>query len=264
MHPMINIAVKAARKAATIINRASFDIEQIKITTKKNNDFVTNVDKAAEKVIIEILSNAYPNHSFLAEESSNTFNKKGTNDYLWIIDPLDGTTNFIHGFPQYAISIALEHKGKIIQSVIFDPNRNELYTASKGEGAYLNDRRLRVSQRINIKDALIGTGFPYSDLSGLEEYLKILKIMTKSSSGIRRPGAASLDLAYVAAGRFDGFYEKNLKPWDMAAGVLLITEAGGIVSDFYGNSNYLNDGNIIAGSPKIFNQMLAIIMGQLK
>lgn len=256
---MINTAVKAARRAATIINRASFDLDQVRISRKGHNDFVSEVDQAAEQAIIDVLKQAYPDHAVLAEESGASSNLHDENENVWIIDPLDGTTNFIHGFPQYAVSIALKHRGQITQAVVYDPTRNELFTATKGEGAFLNNKRIRVAKRDKLADALIGTGFPYSDLSGLDEYLKMFKAMTEKSSGLRRPGSAALDLAYVACGRLDGFFEKKLKPWDMAAGALLVSEAGGIVSDFSGEAGYLDKGDVIAGSPKIFVQMLGVL-----
>ncbi len=256
MHPMLNTAVKAARRAAAIINRASFDIEQLRVSEKRHNDFVTEVDKAAELAIIEVLKTAYPDHAILAEESGASANLHDENENVWIIDPLDGTTNFIHGFPQYCVSIALQQRGQITQAVIYDPTRNDLFTASKGAGAYLNEKRIRVAKRDKLADALIGTGFPYSNFEKMDEHLKMFRIMTEKCAGLRRPGAAALDLAYVAAGRFDGFFEKNLKPWDIAAGSLLVTEAGGIVGTFEGESDYLYQGDIIAGSPKIFAQML--------
>ena len=259
MHPMINIAVKAARRAASIITRASFEVEQLRVTHKGHNDFVTEVDQAAEQAIVDVLRQAYPDHAILAEESGASSNLHKDSENVWIIDPLDGTTNFIHGFPQYAISIGLQQRGQITQAVVYDPTRNELFTASKGAGAFLNDKRIRVAKRDKLADALIGTGFPYSDLSGLDEYVKLFHVMTEKSAGLRRPGAAALDLAYVAAGRLDGFFEKNLKPWDIAAGSLLITEAGGLVGDFHGESDYLYKGNVIAGSPKIFSQMISVL-----
>jgi myo-inositol-1(or 4)-monophosphatase len=259
MHPMLNTAVKAARRAASIINRASFDVERVKVTEKKHNDFVTEVDQAAEQAIIEVLKNAYPDHAILAEESGPSSNLHDENENVWIIDPLDGTTNFIHGFPQYCVSIALQQRGQITQAVVYDPNRNDLFTASKGAGAYLNDKRIRVGRRDRLADALIGTGFPFRDMAQLDEYMKMFRIFTEKTAGLRRPGAAALDLAYVAAGRLDGFFEKGLQPWDMAAGSLLITEAGGIVGTFEGESDYLYKNNVIAGSPKIFAQMVALL-----
>lgn len=257
MHPMLNTAIKAARRAAAIINRASFDIDRVKVIEKAPNDFATEVDRAAEQAVIEILTSAYPSHAVLAEESGASTNLHDDNENVWIIDPLDGTTNFIHGFPQYCVSIALQHRGQITQAVIYDPTRNDLFTATKGAGAYLNDKRLRVSKRDRMQDALIGTGFPYRNMQGLEEYIEMFRIMTQKCAGLRRPGAAALDLAYVAAGRLDGFFEKGLRTWDMAAGSLLVTEAGGIVGTFDGESDYLYKDEVIAGNPKIFAQMVA-------
>jgi myo-inositol-1(or 4)-monophosphatase len=259
MHPMLNTAVKAARRGASIINRASFDIDRLKITEKQHNDFVTEVDQAAELAIIDVLKNAYPDHAILAEESGASANLHSENENVWIIDPLDGTTNYIHGFPQYCVSIALQQRGQITQAVVYDPTRNELFTATKGSGAYLNEKRIRVTRRDKIADALIGTGFPYRKLEGMEEYLQMFRVMTGKTAGLRRAGAAALDLAYVATGRLDGFFEKGLQSWDMAAGALLITEAGGIVGNFSGESDYLEKGDIVAGTPKIFAQMIALL-----
>ncbi|WP_299072204.1 inositol monophosphatase family protein [Accumulibacter sp.] len=259
MHPVLNILIKAARRASQIINRASLDLGHLQITTKRQSDFVTEVDKAAEAAIIEVLREAYPDYGILAEESGHTGGQAGGSDYQWIIDPLDGTTNFIHGFPQYAISIALAYRGQITQSVVYDTVRNELFTASKGGGAFLNDRRIRVSKCIRLDDALLGTGFPYRVYEHIDAYLAMFKELAKKSSGIRRPGAASLDLAYVACGRFDGFWEFGLSPWDIAGGALLISEAGGLIGDLAGNETYLQTGNVVAGTPKIFAQLLQVI-----
>jgi myo-inositol-1(or 4)-monophosphatase len=258
MHPTLNIAVKAARKAASIINRASLDLDLLKVQSKSPNDFVTEVDRAAEAAIIDVLREAYPEHAILAEESGEA-GDTANSEYQWIIDPLDGTTNFIHGFPQYAISIALARKGVLEQAVVFDPNRNELFTASKGRGAFLNDRRIRVSKRIRLNESLIGTGFPFRQFDHVDAYLGMFKELTQKTAGIRRPGAAALDLAWVACGRIDGFWELGLSPWDMAAGVLLIQEAGGLVSDLAGEADYMTTGNVVAGTPKIFGQLLPII-----
>jgi len=258
MHPMLNTAVKAARKAAAIITRASLDLDLVQVSTKGRRDFVTEVDRAAEATIIEILATAYPQHAFLAEESGAS-EKQQQAEYTWIIDPLDGTTNFIHGFPQYAVSIGLRHHGQITQAVVYDPTRNELFTASRGRGAFLNDRRIRVSRRSKLKESLIGTGFPFRQLDHLDEYVRMFKRITEETAGIRRPGAASLDLAYVAASRLDGFWEFGLSPWDMAAGSLLILEAGGMVSDFAGGEEYLFAGNIVCGAPKIHEQLLTLV-----
>jgi len=261
MHPMLNTAIKAARNGAKVISRASFDLDLLKVTKKQHNDFVTEVDQAAEAAIIDVLKNAYPDHAILAEESGASANLHDDNENVWIIDPLDGTTNFIHGFPQYCVSIALQHRGQITQAVIYDPTRNDLFTATKGSGAYLNDKRIRVGKRDKIADALIGTGFPFRETEGpaMDEYMKMFRIMTQNCAGLRRPGAAALDLAYVAAGRLDGFFEKGLKPWDIAAGSLLISESGGIVGDFTGESDYLYKGDVLAGSPKVFAQMVSLL-----
>lgn len=257
MHPMLNTAVKAARKAGTIISRASRDVDLLKVESKRQNDFVTEVDRAAEAAIIAVLHEAYPNHSILAEESGASKGSQG--EFVWLIDPLDGTTNFIHGVPQFAVSIGLKHKGVMTQGVVFDPVKNELFTATRGAGAYLNDKRMRVGKRDRINDALIGTGFPFSKVDLLERYIEMFRKVTLNCAGIRRPGAAALDLAYVAAGRFDGFWEMGLAPWDMAAGALLVQEAGGLVGDFAGEGDYLESGEIVAGSPKVFAQLLALV-----
>ena len=264
MHPALNIAIKAARRAGQVINRASNDLDLIKVSTKQPNDFVTEVDKAAEAAIIEILREAYPDYGILAEESGQSAGR-GSQDseYQWIIDPLDGTTNFIHGMPQYAVSIALAKSGILEQAVVFDPNRNELFTASKGSGAFLNERRIRVSKRLKLQDSLLGTGFPYRMFDQIDTYLAIFKELAQKTAGMRRPGAASLDLAYVACGRYDGFWEFGLAPWDMAAGALLVAEAGGLVSDMRGDANYLESGNIIAGTPKVFAPLLKLIEEKL-
>jgi myo-inositol-1(or 4)-monophosphatase len=259
MHPMLNTAIKAARRAATVINRASFDLDRLVVTEKNHKDFVTDVDQAAEQAIIEVLSKAYPDHAFLAEESGASKNANDETEYTWIIDPLDGTTNFMHGFPQYCISIALSQRGVITQGVIYDPVRNDLFTATKGAGAYLNDKRIRVTKLDRIANALLSTGYQAGNAKALEEYLKMYGIMAERSHGVRRPGSAALDLAYVASGRLDGFYEKGLKPWDIAAGSLMVTESGGIVGEFSGESDYLYKGDIIAASPKIFGQMVGLL-----
>jgi myo-inositol-1(or 4)-monophosphatase len=259
MHPMLGIAVKAARRAGAIINRAARDLDLLTIARKGHSDFVTEVDRAAEQAIIEILRRAFPDHAILAEESGASSGSAGRSEYTWIIDPLDGTTNFIHGFPQYAVSIALRHKDLLTQAVIYDPSKNELFTATRGRGAYLNERRIRVSKRAQMADALIGTGFPFRELASLEEYLAMFREITKCTAGIRRAGAAALDIAYVAAGRLDGFWEIGLSPWDMAAGALLVQEAGGLVGDFRGDPGYLESGRIVCGNPKIFAQLLRVI-----
>ncbi len=259
MHPALNIAIKAARRAGQIINRASLDLDLVKVSSKRHNDFVTEIDKAAEAAIIDVIRDAYPEHAILAEESGPS----GESEYRWIIDPLDGTTNFIHGFPQYAVSIALAHKGVLTQAVIYDPTRNELFTASRGRGAFLNDRRYASANASRLEEALLGTGFPYRVFEHMDAYLGMFRELMQKTAGIRRPGSASLDLAYVAAGRFDGFWEIGLAPWDLAAGALLITEAGGLVGDLTGEASYLESGNIVGGSPKIFAQILQVIAPHL-
>jgi myo-inositol-1(or 4)-monophosphatase len=256
MHPTLNIAVKAARRAGSVINRASFDLDKLTVEQKGQNDYVSEVDRAAEAAIVQVLREAYPQHSILAEESGAL---DANSEYQWIIDPLDGTTNFLHGFPQYCVSIALAVKGVVQHGVIFDPSRNDLFTASKGAGAFLNDRRIRVSKTLNIKDALLCTGFPYKEFAHFDRYLAVFKEMTQKSSGVRRPGAAALDLAYVAAGRFDGFWEQGLNPWDVAAGGLMILEAGGLIADFNGEGDWLHSGTVVAGTPRVFAPMLATI-----
>ena len=252
MHPMLNTAVKAARRAGTIINRASQNLDILTVTTKAANDYVSEVDRAAEDAIVRVLQEAYPSHAILAEESGAS----GKSEFQWIIDPLDGTTNFLHGFPQYAVSIALTQKGVLSQAVIYDPVHNDLFTASRGRGAYLNDKRLRISKRINLQKSLIGTGFPFREFSQIDAYLAMFRDLTQKTAGLRRAGSAALDLAYVAAGRLDGFWEFGLSPWDMAAGSLLIIEAGGLVGDLEGNGGHLESGNIVAGNPKIFSQLV--------
>ncbi|MCH8262405.1 MAG: inositol monophosphatase [Proteobacteria bacterium] len=251
MNPMLNIAIRAARAAGDIIIRQIDHVQDLPVIKKSRNDFVTEVDKHAEMVIIETLHKSYPNHAILAEESG----RQGDSPYLWIIDPLDGTTNYLHGFPQYAVSIALQHRGELDQAVVYDPLRQELFTASRGGGAMLNNRRIRVSKQKHLEGALLGTGFPFKEQERLDEYLDSFKALFPMTAGIRRAGAASLDLAYVACGRLDGFWELGLKPWDIAAGALLVKEAGGMISDFCGDENYMETGNIVAATPEIFNMM---------
>lgn len=257
---MLNTAVKAARRAGAIITRASQNLDVLTVRNKKHNDYVSEVDHAAEQAIIEVLHEAYPDHAILGEESGEQ--GKGA-DYLWIIDPLDGTTNFLHGFPQYCVSIALQHRGVLEQAVIFDPNRNDLFTATKGRGAFLNDRRIRVGKRTRLDDALIGTGLPFRDFTHLDAYLGMFKDMMQKTSGLRRPGSAALDLAYVACGWYDGFWEINLSKWDIAAGGLIVQEAGGLVGDFEGNESWLETGNIVAANPRVFGQMLQTLAPHL-
>ena len=258
LHPMLNTAIKAARAAGSIINRAALDLEVLKIGTKGPNDYVSEVDRAAEAAIIEILLEAYPGHAILAEESGREHGAKHS-EYTWIIDPLDGTTNFLHGFPVYAVSIGLAFRGKVEQGVVYDPTRNDLFFASKGRGAFLNDRRLRVSRRTRITDALIGTGFPFRKGDNCKRYVKMFEEVMQHCAGLRRPGAAALDLCYVAAGYYDGFFETGLNPWDVAAGSLIITEAGGLIGNFTGEADYLYQREVVAGNPKVYGQLVQIL-----
>ena len=255
MHPTLAIAVKAARRAGNFINRSARDLDLLTVTMKGPKDFVSEVDRTAEATIVETLLEAYPDHAILAEEGT----AQGANAHaenLWIIDPLDGTTNFLHGFPQYCVSIGLQQKGQITQAVIYDPVRNDLFTATRGRGAFLNDRRIRVSKRAHLRDCLIGTGFPFRDGSYVDTYLAMMKTMIEHTAGLRRPGAAALDLAYVACGRLDAFWEMGLSPWDMAAGALLIQEAGGLVGDLKGDDGYLESGELACATPKVFPGLL--------
>jgi myo-inositol-1(or 4)-monophosphatase len=258
LHPMLNIAVKAARAAGSIINRAALDVERLTVANKGLNDFVSEVDHASEKAIIDILLEAYPGHAILAEESGRQHGAKHS-EFLWIIDPLDGTTNFLHGLPIYAVSIALVFRGKVEQAVVYDPARNDLFYASKGRGAYLNDRRLRVSKRIRLADALIGTGFPFRRGDNFKRYVQMFEAVMTQCAGLRRPGAAALDLCYVAAGWYDGFFETGLSPWDVAAGSLLVSEAGGLVGNFTGEADFLYQREVVAGTPKVYGQLVPIL-----
>ncbi len=258
LHPMLNIAIKAARAAGSIINRAALDVEVLKVGSKGPNDFVSEVDRAAEEIIIQTLLEAYPGHAILAEESGREHGAKHS-EYLWIIDPLDGTTNFLHGLPMYAVSIALAHRGQIQQAVVYDPTRNDLFFASKGRGAFRNDRRLRVSKRLRLSDSLIGTGFPFRKGDNFKRYMKMLELVMQSCAGVRRPGAAALDLCYVAAGYYDGFFETGLSPWDVAAGALMVTEAGGLVGNFTGESDFLYQREVVAGNLKIYGQLVKML-----
>ena len=255
MHPMLNIAIRAARTAGDSIVREMDRTRDISIETKGKNDFVTEVDKNAEGIIISVIKNAYPEHAFLAEESG----QEGENDYLWIIDPLDGTTNFLHGFPHFSVSIALQNKGVLEQAVIYDPLKQDLFTASKGKGAQLNNRKIRVSIKKTLDGALLGTGFPYNNESVMQQFIESYKNLFPNVAGIRRAGVASLDLAYVACGRLDGFWEFNLRPWDIAAGALIIQEAGGINAELTGGADYMKTGNIISANPKMIKAMLKVL-----
>lgn len=256
---MLNVAIKAARAAGAIINRAALDVESVRVAAKQTNDFVTEVDKAAEDIIIETLLQAYPDHGIWAEESGKREGRGSGKRHMWIIDPLDGTTNFIHGFPVYCVSIALMYDGKIEQAVVYDPSRNDLFCATKGRGAYMNDRRIRVAKRTMLRDCLVSTGFPFRPGDQFQTYMSMLQDVMPKVAAVRRPGAAALDLAYVAAGFADGFFETGLSPWDVAAGSLLVTEAGGLIGNFTGEADFLEQKECLAGNPRIYGQLVGLL-----
>ena len=255
MHPMLNTAVKAARRAGKVILRYVGQRDRLTVESKGWNDWVSEVDRMAEQEILSVLQTAYPGHAILAEESG----RRAGDDYQWLIDPLDGTTNFLHGYPQFAVSIGLYYQGRPYQSVVYDPMRDEIFTASRGAGAQLNDRRIRVSAVTRLEQALVGTGFPVKSMDHLESWIATFRALVSRTSGVRRAGSAALDLAHVACGRMDGFWEFSLSPWDIGAGILLIEEAGGLVTDTGGGTTYLESGNILVGTPKIHAEMLALI-----
>ena len=255
---MLNVAIKAARAAGAIINRAALDVEAVRISQKQVNDFVTEIDHASEDAIIDTLLTAYPHHGMHAEESGTTRGNPKA-DHVWIIDPLDGTTNFIHGYPVYAVSIALSFKGRMEHAVVYDPTRNDLFTATRGRGAFLNERRIRVSKRTQLKDCLIATGFPFRPGDNFKQYLAMMADLMPRTAGLRRPGAAALDLAYVAAGYADGFFESGLSIWDVAAGSLLVTEAGGLIGNFTGEADFLEQKECLAASPRIYGQLVPLL-----
>ncbi len=257
MHPMLNIAVRAARAAGKILVKQFDQGQPIDAVSKGPNDWVSEMDKAAEQAIITTIRKSYPEHGIIAEESGQQ--QGSDNDFQWVIDPLDGTTNYLRGIPHFCISIALLHKGSVQQGVVYDPIREELFSASRGAGAQLNGRRLRIDPKVELKGALLATGFPFKYKHKLPEYQQMFNNLFEHCADMRRPGAAALDLAYVAAGRFDGFFEMGLKPWDMLAGELMIREAGGIICDFSGGHNYVQSGNVVAGAPKVLKQMLPVM-----
>jgi myo-inositol-1(or 4)-monophosphatase len=255
VQPLLNIAVRAARRAGEVIIRSLNRLESLTVTSKGRNDFVTEVDRAAEAEIIAVIRRHYPQHAFLAEESGSS----GEHETVWIIDPLDGTTNFLHGFPVFAVSIACQMKGRLEHAVIYDPMRGELFTASRGAGAHLENHRMRVSKARGIDGSLIATGFPYrANTRYLDAYMSMLRAVTEQAAGVRRPGSAALDLAYVAAGRVDGFWEIGLAPWDTAAGTLLIQEAGGRIGTLTGGE-YQQGGHIVAGTPRVYTALLELL-----
>ena len=259
MHPLVNIAVNAARRAGNVITRATQKLDTLQVQAKGRHDFVSDVDRAAEQEIIQVIRKAHPDHAILAEESGAA----GESEVTWIIDPLDGTTNYLHGFPHYAVSIGIQVKNRVEHGVIYDPMRQELFTASRGGGVQVDGRRVRVTRLNSVEGALLGTGFPFRAPQRLDAYLETFRALFPQASDIRRAGSAALDLAYVAAGRLDGYWEFGLHPWDMAAGALMVQEAGGLVGDFSGGSKYMESGNIVAASPKVFKGMLQAIHGAL-
>lgn len=259
MQPTLNIATRAARAAGRILLRYFERVDQVNIQVKSHNDFVSEVDRAAEEAIIQELRSKYPDHAILAEESG----AYGKSDFEWVIDPLDGTTNYLHGFPQFSISIALRHRGRLECGLVYDPLREEMFTAERGGGAQLNDRRIRVASRLGLDGALVGTGFPFRDQRHLDAYLAMFKALIQNTAGLRRPGSAALDLAYVACGRTDGFWELGLAEWDMAAGALLVNEAGGTVTDLAGGDRHFRTGNIVAGNLKVHRALLQALQPHL-
>ena len=261
MHPMLNIAVRAARNAGKVIVRSLEQLDKVEIESKGSNDFVTSVDINAEQVIIETIHKSYPDHTIIAEESGVLTGKD--DDYQWIVDPLDGTTNFIKGLPHFAVSIALKVKGKLDQAVVFDPIRGELFTASRGKGAQLNGFRIRVKNHKELSGAILATGFPFKHKQYTNAYMEMFKQLFLKSSDMRRSGSPALDLAYVAAGRVDGYFEIGLKPWNTAAGELLVIEAGGLITDFTGDHGYAKSGNIVAGSSHLLKDILKNIRPHL-
>lgn len=260
MHPLMNIAISAARSASKIILRATDRLDTIKVSEKGHNDFVTEVDQQSEQCIINTIHDAYPDHAILGEEGG----KSGNSDYTWIIDPIDGTTNFIHGHPHFCISIGIQFKNTIEHGLIYDPLRQELFTATRGGGAFLNDRRMRVAQHKQFAGSIITSGFGHKSIQDIDIYLKMLAVILPQAAGTRRSGSAALDFAYVACGRIDGLWEMNLAKWDMAAGSLLIKEAGGIVDDFNGDGNYMKTGNVIAGNSHIFSLIQQIAKNTMR
>jgi myo-inositol-1(or 4)-monophosphatase len=261
MHALLNVAVMAAHSGGDALIRILPKLDKIKVKQKSHNDYVSEADIKAERVIIRTILRHYPDHAILAEESG----QQGDSDYVWIIDPLDGTTNFLHGFPVFCVSVGLMYKNQLEHAAVYDPLRQELFTASRGQGAHLDGRRIRVSKRTSLEHALIGIGFPFRDPNiSLALYLKMLQTVLKHTSGVRRAGAAALDLCYVAAGRLDGFWETGLNKWDMAAGTLIIQEAGGIISGINGSENFLDTGHILTGSPKIYSALVKLLTPDIK
>jgi myo-inositol-1(or 4)-monophosphatase len=259
MHPLLNIAITAARTAGDIINRSAEQIDRIRISTKANQEYFTEIDVKAEQSIINTIRKAYPDHGIIAEESGTMDSDA---EVVWIIDPLDGTTNYMHGYPFYSVSIAVRIKNKIEHGVVYDPLRHECFSASRGRGAQLNARKIRVSKQTQLAAALLASGFPFRNPSLAERYLPTFQAMIGQCAGVRRTGSAALDLAYVASARVDGYWEFGLRPWDMAAGILLVKEAGGLISDSHGGEDYFKSGDIVAATPKVFKQLLQQVGGR--
>jgi len=255
MHPMLHTAVRSVREAGRVILMYFNQLDRLEYSSKGRNDYVSQADVEAERAVLDVLTRAYPDHGIIAEESGE---REGS-EYTWIIDPLDGTTNFLHGFPMFAVSVAVKRAGVLEHGVVYDPLHDEMFTASRGEGAQLNGKRIRVSTTRKLAPSLLGTGFPFRDLGIIEPWMRSFQSLLPKTSGIRRAGAAALDLAYVAAGRLDGFWEFGLKPWDMAAGALLIREAGGLVADVSGGQDFLENGNLVAANPLIFEEFRKIV-----
>ena len=255
MHPMLHTAVRSVREGGRVILMYFNQLDRLEYSSKGRNDYVSQADVEAERAVLDVLTRAYPDHGIIAEESG----KREGSEYTWIIDPLDGTTNFLHGFPMFAVSVAVKRAGVLEHGVVYDPLHDEMFTASRGEGAQLNGKRIRVSTTRKLAPSLLGTGFPFRDLGIIEPWMRSFQSLLPKTSGIRRAGAAALDLAYVAAGRLDGFWEFGLKPWDMAAGALLIREAGGLVADVSGGQDFLESGNLVSANPLIFEEFRKIV-----
>jgi myo-inositol-1(or 4)-monophosphatase len=261
MHALLNVAVMAAHRAGDTLSRKMVNLSKLKVEKKGHNDFVSDADHAAEKAVLSVIQKHYPEHAIHAEESGI----QGESDTVWIIDPLDGTTNYLHGFPVFAVSIGVQVNGRMEHAVVYDPTRQELFTASRGQGAQLDGHKIRVSRRTSLENALIGTGFPFrqADME-LQPYFDMLSKVMRNTTGVRRAGAAALDLCYVAAGRLDGFWETGLSPWDLAAGSLIIREAGGIVSALDGNENFMESGHVLTGPPKIYSGLAKLCAAEIK
>ena len=259
-HPVLNVAIEAAHAAAKIMRRQMQHVDAIPVERKARHDYVSEVDKACEAEIVREIKRFYPDHAFLCEESGQI----GDDEHVWIIDPLDGTSNYLHGIPHFAVSIAQQYRGKTEHAVVYDPIRDELFSASRGSGAFMNNKRMRVSARNGLEDAVVATAFPFRDRENLQAYAKVFQAVFSKVEDFRRAGTASLDLAWVAAGRMDGYFELGLKPWDVAAGSLIVREAGGVVLDFDGNDAVEEAGSIIAAPYKVMTPLRQLINSRWK